>query len=165
MNTSKLLTPWYWLLLKIAVLGIFAFLVYFEIITAMVVFDKPEVSNTVTNEYCEGCGLFGPVLYMFTAGVTFLGKLGPILEWIITVAFIINSVVLFVWLFVVRASFKHQKWAAIFITILSAASLLLAIPSAIDQQQYLMILPSVLMFCLALKCSLAEPKTIQETRY
>lgn len=122
----------------------------------MIVFDKPEVNRSTSNEYCEGCGLFGPVIYMAGAGVELLGKIGPVLHWFITAAFIINSVLLIIWMFFVRASFKHQKWVAIGIAILSVVSLFLIIPNAIEQQQYLMILPSALVFFIALKCSLAK---------
>ena len=158
MNTSKLFSPWYWLLLKIAVIVILASLIYFEIGTGLIVFDKPEPTN-VTNEYCKGCGLFGPVIYMSVAGASFLGKLSPILHTMISIVFIINSVLLLIWIFIVRASLKHQKGAAVTISVLSVISLLFILPQAIDQKQYLMILPSAVMFLIALKCSLSKPNS------
>lgn len=161
MNLSKLFSPWYWLLLKLVTLGILAFLVYLEVITAMIIFDKPVVSNMNSGsvEYCEGCGLFGPVIYGVEAGVKFIGKVGPVFQWLFTMAFLINSVLLAFWVFIIRAAYKHQKWGAIAIAILSAVSLVFIIPTALEQQYYYAVLPSLLIFGIALKCSLVKPKT------
>ncbi len=134
-------------------------LVYFEIITAMIIFDKPAVSNVNSGslEYCEACGIFGPVIYGVEAGTKFLGKVGPVFQWLLTMAFFINSVLLAFWVFIIRASFKHQKWGAIVIAILSASSLIFIIPTALEQ--YLAVFGLILVFSIALTCSLAKPKT------
>lgn len=134
-------------------------LVYFEIVTAMIIFDKLTVSNINSGslDHCEGCGIFGPIIYGFEAITKFFAKIDPVFQWLFTMAFLINSLLLVFWVFIIRASFKHQKCGAIAIAALSVASLLLVIPTALEQQ-YLAILPSLLVFGIALICSLAKPK-------
>ena len=161
-DKKSFFTPWYWLLLKLCAFGVLAFLLFSEFTFLQFVLDKPETvgGNGQPLEYCKGCGLFGPVLYLFSGAAAGISKLSPMVHWFFSVALIINSILLVIWGLTLRQLLKHKKWTAIFIAILSLLSLILMLPSL--SERVIFGLPSLAVLILSLFCALTKPKATKE---
>ena len=161
-DKKSFFTPWYWLLLKLSAFGVLAFLLFIEFTFLQFVLDKPETvgGNGQPLDYCKGCGLFGPVLYLFNGAAAGISKLSPIMHWFFSVALIINSILLVIWGLTLRQLLKHKKWTAIFIAILSLLSLLLILPSL--SERVIFGLPSLAVFIISLYCALTKPRATKE---
>ncbi len=151
-------TPWYWLLLKLFAFGVLAFLLFSEFTFIQFVLDKPKTIGSAGQslEYCKGCGLFGPVLYLFSGAVAGISKLSPMMHWFFSIALIINSILLIIWGLILRQLLKHKKWTAILIAILSLLSLLLMLLSL--SERVALALPLLGVLIISLYCALTKSK-------
>jgi len=115
---------WYWILLIVLSLFVILSQLYLEVGLIMRLYVVPYLKASGELKYYESLGLFAPALYLFQGGIKILEWLGPFLKFIEEALLVFNSLLLIVTLVATRFIFKHKIWAAMYIIVLSIASLI-----------------------------------------